>query len=362
MRIVIADLYAREWQGGGRFWTVGRRLYHPFGGVWPPVVHVATAASVRAVAYNFSHPTFFSLERLGYVSERCGADWALVQRNSPGLKLLAQGYDLVLAAPQLLGGTAASVAAEPGRVVVLLDEPKSEMRGHGGGLSAVEALAHAQRSGACATCALAHFARSPPPPGATIAARELPPPYEVSLFQPYVRPARARFGRYMLARRSYWAGETRTLMRSLRYRYAVQEAWSTHTDATSMSQGAYLRRLAGCRWLLDIEFKRSAGQLIAEASLLGVPSIAGRGRANAERLLPSHLLVPRNATASEALATVNRTIRCALRCSARNVAAASRRVLPPPTAPNGRTRRGGAPQHCTCAPLSALAAASHSPS
>ena len=38
-------------------------------------LHLAPAAAVRRAAYNFSAPTFFSLERLGWASEEVGADW-----------------------------------------------------------------------------------------------------------------------------------------------------------------------------------------------------------------------------------------------------------------------------------------------
>jgi hypothetical protein len=301
-RVVVADPTSRAWQGGGEFWPRARSIYTRV----IEGLYVAPSSAIRDVAYNFSAPTFFSLERLGYASRACGADWALVHPQSFGLRHLADTYDLVLAAPMLIRqshGFVRGMSAEEmkhrelggarGRVVMLLDEPFKLS-----GVSGPEAVRQASSGGACSKCALAHFQKD-----SSEFIRPLRPPYDASLFEPYLRRHRGR--RFMLAKRCYWAYELTALMRKLRYRYAERDGW---TFSGTMNQHTYLRRLAACRWVLDVEFKPSAGQVIAEAALLGIPTISGYGRANAELLLPPQLLVAGNASPDAVFHHVNSTI------------------------------------------------------
>ena len=296
--IVVADLTSRNWMGGGLFWPLAKHLYQPldFG------LYLAKAAAVREAAYNFSAQTFYSLERLGYVAESLQADWALVHPRSAGLQRLAKMYDLVLAAPQLvrhcmvrLSRQRCQLTGARGRVVTLLDEPFKF-----GGQDPIQAVNEANASGACSTCVLAHFQHA-----AAEYVRPLRPPYDASLFAPYMRNPHRRGRRFMLARRCYWPGELSVAMSSFGLRYPIREAW---TEKAPMDQHSYLRKLASCRWVLDIEFKPSAGQIVVEAALLGVPSFAGHGRTNAELLLPPDLLLPRNATLSSVIARINSTV------------------------------------------------------
>ena len=258
---------------------------------------------MRRAAYNFSAQTFYSLERLGYVAEALQADWALVHPRSAGLLSLAKIYDLVLSAPQLVrhctvraSRQRCQLAGARGKVVTLLDEPFKF-----GGQAPTEASQEANASGACGACVLAHFQHS-----ASEHVRPLRPPYDASLFTPYARNPRRRGKRFMLARRCYWPGDLTVAMSTFGLRYAIREAW---TERAPMDQHSYLRKLASCRWVLDIEFKPSAGQVVVEAALLGVPTFSGRGRTNAELLLPPSLLIPRNATLSAVVARINSTIR-----------------------------------------------------
>ena len=175
-RIVIADLFSRELQGGGAFWPLANHLFRTCAGGY---LHVADSAAVRNAASNLSQPTFYSLERLGYVSEACNADWALVHPRGSGLRTLVDHYDLVLAAPQLMQCSTDGnrhLGGARGRVVTLLDEPQSC-----GGVGVRETMQRASTCGACSRCAMAHFQRVMTP-----WIHPLRPPYDPTLFARYM--------------------------------------------------------------------------------------------------------------------------------------------------------------------------------
>ena len=246
-RIVFADVPRREWIGGGKFWPRARAVYAPMGGV-----QIATAAAIRAAACNFSAQVWFSLERIGWASERTGADWALPAGG--GLARLASSYDLVIAHPQVLSGLAGRLPAGA-RVVVLLDEWMT---------SPAAALATAARVGACSECALAHF-RSP-----NAKVRLLPPPYEASLFAPYATAPPARAACFFPEKRSLHTPQLRDLFRSYGLAPAPRrESWTYSGD---MTYADWLRRLGACRWVVAIDAKRSAGQARGTRALPAAPS------------------------------------------------------------------------------------------
>jgi hypothetical protein len=195
----------------------------------------------------------------------------------------------------------------------------------------------AATAGVCSLCGWAHFASTTP------AVRHLPPPYDATIFEPFVvRPeqrrarifaqqARSEFR--LFNRRSGDGGGTEALMRRIGYRLTSPYTWgppplrrparrreSPAQEPVGIPVGREgaaaaaavdrkppggefvprirpwsqtLASLARCRWFISLDTKWSAGQSVAEASLLGVPTIALRGyRSNAEVLLPPELLLP----------------------------------------------------------------------
>lgn len=128
----------------------------------------------------------------------------------------------------------------------------------------------------------------------------LHPPYHAPLFEPYVGKTRTRL-RYFTGHRSLYPQELHAIMREMGYAAPSKEAWSTLGD---MREHDYLQGLANARWVFDIEHKPSAGQLVAEASLLGVPAFSGAARPNAELLLPEELRLSPNLSKAEVLSAV----------------------------------------------------------
>jgi len=143
----------------------------------------------------------------------------------------------------------------------------------------------------------------------------LPPPYLTRLFDPYVITNVASKPRtYFMQKRSLYAEALDKELLSMRYvpqgRKRSGLSWSSENWSFTgpMNTEDYLRRLASSRWVLNLDLKASAGQVSAEASLLGVPTISVHGKANPERLLPPQLLLPRALTQSEAVMAVRSII------------------------------------------------------
>ena len=304
-RIVIADKSSREWLGGGKFAGRSRSLYARLSPGSP--VHIARAASVHALLQNFSLPVAFSLERLGWAS--AGVDWALVDWERPGgVAELARRYDLVLAFPPLLKRESLGHGTT-GRVVTFLDEPLP----YADPQTALEA---ARRAGGCSRCAVAHF-YSPDP-----RVYPLAPPYLPRLFDPYADLPGGKPRLFFMQKRSMYAEATAAELVSMGYAPVPtaarggpaggSRASAVHSESWSftgpMNTADYLRRLSGCKWVLNLDLKQSAGQVSAEASLLGVPTISVRGKANPDRLLPPQLLLPRSVSQAQARAAVRRII------------------------------------------------------
>ncbi len=223
-------------------------MYAPVGGV-----QIATAAAIRAATSNFSAQVWFSLERIGWASERTGADWALPGGGS-GLAQLASSYDLVIAQPQALRGVTGRLPAGA-RVVLLLDEWMTPPDA---------ALSAAALIGACSECALAHFDS----PHAKV--RLMPPPYEASLFAPYVTAPPARAACFFPEKRSLHTPQLRDLFSSYGLAPAPRrESWTYTGD---MTYADWLRRLGACRWVVAIDAKRSAGQARGTRALPAAPS------------------------------------------------------------------------------------------
>jgi hypothetical protein len=169
-----------------------------------------------------------------------------------------------------------------------------------------EVLDSATIMGVCATCAWAHFT----PPGPAV--RYLPPMYDPKDFDPYVTPPSERPRMYMQQERSHYRSETRLLMVEKNYTvegqgdalgYAMVDpavlltrcgcwcacaAWNE--TGQTRTYASMLRTFGRCRWLISLDSKLSAGQMVAEAAMLGVPTIAYRGfRSNGAR--PGSLLL-----------------------------------------------------------------------
>ena len=283
-RIVLvtdAHMWA-GWLGTGIFWERAKHLYSPVKGRTEPLV--APASKVRENA-NLTADAFFSLEKLGFTSPSCDVDWGLVRRGTDDLKVLASMYEFVMAyAPTIATIPTHSLSGNGrGKVVAVLDEPPPATM-----LSAV--LENTRRTGACSKCAVSHFRVDDP--------RVLffPAPYEEWRFAPFVRERRETLT-YFIQKRCLHASSATRAMRSLGYGGPEREGWRTKGR---MTYASYLARLSGCRWAIALDSYPSAGQVVAEASMLGVPVLALKGKTNAELVLPSKLLIPRNATSAEA--------------------------------------------------------------
>ena len=69
------------------------------------------------------------------------------------------------------------------------------------------------------------------------------------------------------------------------------------------SYAEYFKNLHRARWIVALDPSLSAGQIIAEASLLGIPCFAFAGKPNARLLLPSELIVARDGSSEDIVST-----------------------------------------------------------
>ena len=164
-----------------------------------------------------------------------------------------------------------------------------------------EVMDVAATKGVCSTCAWAHF--TPPNP----MLRFFPAMYDPTDFRAY-RTAPEQRSRlvYMHQQRSRFSSHVSRMMRSINYT-AVTEGWNE--TGYVEPYGGILRRFGTCRWLISLDTKPSAGQMVAEASMLGVPTIAYGGfRSNADLLLPSELLINPHKGVGETVARVRHIV------------------------------------------------------
>jgi len=76
-----------------------------------------------------------------------------------------------------------------------------------------------------------------------------------------------------------------------RIRKGEGESWG------KFSYAEYFENLRRARWVIALDASLSAGQVIAEASLLGTPTIAFAAKPNARLLLPDDLVIAHDSSA-----------------------------------------------------------------
>ena len=285
-RIAIVDWTDSEWTGGGRFWKHTQHMFEPLGdGAYRAKAADMWKFALRSIRHDL--PVSFSLERVGWLAPGTDVDWAVANRVRPlrALAKLAEHYDLLFArASVVVDGTrvAADISRVAGKAIVgWIVEPPPFDHTH---LN----MAGLKAAHVCSACAWAHFT----PPNRNV--RYVVAPYSKHVFASFVTPPARRHRAFLMASRGLWHREIAQLMtRELGYRQ-LTEGWGNASRGDEpKGYASYLGALAGCRWVVSLDTKGSAGQLVAEASMLGVPVIAIRGvRANVELLLPDALRIP----------------------------------------------------------------------
>ena len=161
------------------------------------------------------------------------------------------------------------------------------------------------RMGLCSRCVFSHFHL----PRETSAGEHVytPPPYDPQLYAPYRVRAAERHKLFFVQKRSQHRSEVTRALRMAGYRTGtvfkwdvkahIKAKWDGHCiqEASHTSQvqpyASYLRGFAACRWAIALDLSKSAGQVVAEAALLGVPIFSYANKANARLVLPPELLV-----------------------------------------------------------------------
>ena len=77
----------------------------------------------------------------------------------------------------------------------------------------------------------------------------------------------------------------------------VKESHGESFSCRIFSHAEYFENLRRARWVIALDTSLSAGQVIAEASLLGTPTIAFAAKPNARLLLPDDLVIAHDSSA-----------------------------------------------------------------
>lgn len=277
--VALVDLfgYRHGWLGSGVFWHLAQRFYAC------DKFCVAPHADVRRHA-NATEKIWYSMEKLAWAGAPIHADWVLV-KDGKQLDAAQSNYDILILISRVLK---VAEHLNPQKVTVLVDEPPPHTMPS-------NLLATAARLGVRENI-IAHF----PFPGA----RLVPPIYDANAFARMQVPPRARTA-FFVQKRCEYAAEIQQQMsaKGLQHR---REAWR---DADSSSYAHFYGELGASRWAFALDRKMSAGQIVAEASLLGVPVFSYDQKPNARGVLPRALLVDARMAKDEALVHMWRTIR-----------------------------------------------------
>ena len=263
--------------GSGVFWHIAKNFY---------VCHTYCKILYKDVVShsNISVPIWYSMEKLGWAYPPFNMDWILVKRSSDILNL-EKDYDRILLFSNVLTLVEDDFfLPNSHKFGTLVDEPKPFTSP-----SNLEKIVFKLKI----STVISHF----PYPGAS----HVPVVYVPELFK-YIQPKR-RFS-YFVEKRCDMQRDIIDLMKTYRFNMN-RENWKGRKTSTYSD---FYRQLGKSRWVFALDKKNSAGQIIAEASLLGVPSFTYTEKTNGQFVLPSLLRLDSNKKKSVVLEQITQVI------------------------------------------------------
>jgi len=306
-RRALVDLKGHARLGGGRCWKKSRVMYtRQHAGYW-----VANSQDVMNYTGNLSF-SCYSIERQGYAA--LGLDWVLLDESDihVGISTVVAHYDLLFVVPTVLPLLKKALLHEANfraKVIVYMDEPPDTTTlkeyTHRVGSTLVQTiLARSSKLRFCSRCVWSHFFTG----DSDQINRYFPPIYDRLLFEMLHKSLSNQCAEsdscrtVFLQKRSVHTKAILEGMRQLGYQAVGTEAWGKRTYFD------YYKKMRQARWVIALDPALSAGQVVAEAALLGIPTIAFATKPNARLLLPRHLLVPPNTSAADHVSFVKNVV------------------------------------------------------
>ena len=302
-RLALVDVNTNERLGGGAFATLSKHLYEQKEGY-----QRSSAAAVRTMTRDLTN-SYFHLERQGFAA--AGFDWIMIDPRlaEKAFASITQQYRLLLITPAVMLSLPACMHTFESEVVVYMDEPPDttsfiHLRDKKNSTLIRSVLDEAEQRGLCSKCTVSHFFTAEEDVNLH---KYFPPIYDGNIFDRIyaakeVCSDSAACAYIFVQKRCAYADEISGRLAAKGYKRLHGESWGHHTYSQ------YFANMIRARWVIALDRSMSAGQVIAEASLLGIPTIAFAGKPNAKLLLPNDLTVAQNSSDEETIEFVLRVI------------------------------------------------------
>ena len=296
-RSALVDLDMSERLGGGAFLMQSVVMYEQFDGF-----RRGAADQVKLTTRDLKN-SFYHLEKQGFAA--LGFDWIMLDARAAekGMAALALTYDVLLITPAVLMSLPRRENSFQNKAIVYMDEPPdttsfTSLRDQNNSTLIQSILNEALQRGVCNRCALSHFFTDDKDAQTH---KYFPPVYDASIFDALYEDKKAYDASnssssravFFVQKRSAHADKIIPKMIDKGYKKLDGESWGR------FSYAEYFENLRRARWVIALDASLSAGQVIAEASLLGVPTIAFAAKPNARLLLPDDLVIAHDSSAED---------------------------------------------------------------
>ena len=294
-RAALVDLDTSERLGGGGFAAQSGSMYETYDGY-----RLGKAERVKLVTRNLNN-SYFHLEKQAF--SVANFDWIMIdpKKSAHVFERISQRYGVLLITPGVMLTLPPRDAPFESKVIVYMDEPPdttsfTDLRDRKATTLIKSVISESSRRGVCDRCVVSHFFTQD---DATIH-KYFPPLYDGLIFDALdrrdgqecgVKDSCAFF--FFVQKRCAYADSIIEKLTLKGYEKLKGESWG------EFSYADYFKNLRRARWIIALDPSLSAGQVIAEASLLGIPSFAFAEKPNARLLLPSELVVARNGSSED---------------------------------------------------------------
>jgi len=225
------------------------------------------------------------MEKLGWAYPPFSMDWILV-RDGSDLIRLENEYDRIILFSNVLTLVKNDISlSNSNKFGILIDEPKPYT---------TPSNLHEIALKLGISTLISHF----PYQGAVL----VPVVYVPMLFS-YVSPEKRTS--YFVEKRCDMSSKIMKLMKTYNLK-SKGEMWKGSSTSTYRD---FYRILGRSRWVFALDKKNSAGQIIAESALLGIPSFTYMEKANAQLVFPLFLELSRHNNRSVLLGQITNVIR-----------------------------------------------------
>ena len=245
--------------------------------------------------------SYFHLERQDF--SVANFDWIMIDPNmsASAFERISERYGILLITPGVMLTLPPRDAPFESKVIVYMDEPPgttsfTDLRDRAAMTLIKSVISESSRRGVCDRCVVSHFFTDD---DASIH-KYFPPLYDGFIFDALdhrngqdcvVKNSCAAF--FFVQKRCAHAGAIIEKLTRKGYEKLKGESWG------EFSYAEYFKNLHRARWIVALDPSLSAGQIIAEASLLGIPCFAFAGKPNARLLLPSDLVIARDGSSED---------------------------------------------------------------